>query len=233
MPQRFIRYFVQQINKFETLPHTTMKINYTSKIGSVVLATLLTGLMNSCASHKTSAVTPINLPKSQIALAAPKSLEGAWIKLRSHDPSSGTHIDWWYIKNGEAHHYWDSPDSAGGAMVNGHPVSPTSLGRPQYSSVKILPSCEDSLGRHYVLASYTYVPTGATAKLSIKNDDRHETTLCRSASMEKGYAELSNEPALITFKSADQGVYEGTIKGVLGAWGMGVQHVDSITIFTR
>ena len=206
-----------------------MQINHTIKIGSVVLAMLLTGLMNSCASHKTGVITPINLPKVQHTLAAPKSLEGAWIKLRSHGASFGTHTDWWYIKNGEAHHYWDDPGSAGEKMENGHPVSPASLDSPE----RLLRGHKDSLGRYYVLASYTYVPTGATAKLSIKNDDRHETTLCRSASMEKGYAELSNEPALITFKSADQGAYEGTIKGVLGAWGMGVQHVDSITIFTR
>ena len=210
-----------------------MQINHTIKIGSVVLAMLLTGLMNSCASHKTGVITPINLPKVQHTLAAPKSLEGAWIKLRSHGASFGTHTDWWYIKNGEAHHYWDDPVSAGEKMENGHPVSPASLDSPE----RLLRGHKDSLGRYYVLASYTYVPTEATAKLYIKNFDRHDTTLCRSVPIEDDFVHsIPQEPAVITFKSENQGVYEGSLEGCLApsgcpaAW---VRYVDSITIFTK
>ncbi len=213
-----------------------MKINHTIKIGSVALATLLTTLMNSCASHETSAVTPINLPKVQHTLAAPESLEGAWIRLRSHSSSLGPHVDWWYVKNGKAHHYWDIPDSAGKAVANGHPVSPASLGTPQYFPTKLLPSCEDSLGRHYVLASYTYVPAEATAKLYIENNDRHGTTLCRSVPIKDDYVySIPREPAVITFKSENQGVYEGSLEGCLAPEGPAswVRYVDSITIFTK
>lgn len=204
-----------------------MQINHTIKIGGVALATLLTGLMNSCASHKTGVITPINLPKSQIALAAPKSLEGAWIRLRSHGASLGTSTDWWYIKNGKAYYYGDETVAA-----NGHPVSPTSMGTPEYGSMRI-PHCEDNLGRSYRLTSHTYVPTGATAKLYIQNNDRRETTLCRSASKDDTFYKLSNEPALITVKSVNQGVYEGTIEGVFGNWLVGTCQADSITIFTK
>ena len=205
-----------------------MKINHTIKIGSVALATLLTTLMNSCASHETGAVTPVNLPKVQHTLAAPKSLEGAWIRLRSHRSSSSEpEVDWWYIKNGEAYYYGDETVAA-----NGHPVSPTSMGTPEYGSMRI-PHCEDNLGRSYQLTSHTYVPSGATAKLYIQNNDRRETTLCRSASKNDTFYELSNEPALITFKSENQGVYEGTIEGVFGNWLVGTWQADSITIFTK
>ena len=58
-------------------------MNHTVSIGSVALATLLTGLMSSCASHKTSAVTPINLPKIQGVAAAPASLNGKTLILTS------------------------------------------------------------------------------------------------------------------------------------------------------
>lgn len=213
-----------------------MQINHTIKIGSVVLATLLTGLMNSCASHKTGVITPINLPKVQHTLAAPKSLEGAWIRVRSHSSSSPeSYVDWWYIKNGEAHHYWDSPGSAGEKMENGHPVSPTSLGTPQHGSMSI-PHCEDNLGRSCLLTYHTYVPTGATAKLYIKNVDRHGTTLCRSVSIKDDYVySIPQEPAVITFKSENQGVYEGSLEGCLAPEGPAdwVRYVDSITIFTK
>ena len=209
-----------------------MQINHTIKIGGVALATLLTGLMNSCASHKTGVITPINLPKSQIALAAPKSLEGAWIRLRSHRSSSSEpEVDWWYIKNGKAYYYGDETVAA-----NGHPVSPTSLGTPQHGSMSI-PHCEDNLGRSCLLTYHTYVPTGATAKLYIKNVDRHGTTLCRSVSIKDDYVySIPQEPAVITFKSENQGVYEGSLEGCLApsgcpaAW---VRYVDSITIFTK
>lgn len=60
-----------------------MKMNHTVRIGNVALATLLTGLMSSCASHKTSAVTPINLPKIQGVAAAPASLNGKTLILTS------------------------------------------------------------------------------------------------------------------------------------------------------
>lgn len=83
MPQRFIKYFVQQINKSETLPHTTMKINHTVKIGSVALATLLGIFVNSCAPHGTGAVAPVNLSKSQGSAVAPKSLDGRTLTLTS------------------------------------------------------------------------------------------------------------------------------------------------------
>ena len=207
-----------------------MKINYTIKIGSVALATLLTGLVNSCASHETSAVTPVNLPKVQHTLAAPKSLEGAWIRLRSHSEDR-TITDWWYIKNGKAYYYGDET-----VAENGHPVSPTSLGTPQYFPGAPFPHYEDNLGRSYQLTSHTYVPSGATAKLYIENlSDRFGTTLCRSISKNDvcDY-KLSNEPAVITFKSENQGVYEGTIKGVIGNWHDGMLvRADSITIFTK
>lgn len=205
-----------------------MQINHTIKIGSVVLAMLLTGLMNSCASHKTGVITPINLPKVQHTLTAPKSLEGAWIRLRSHR-TPGYYMDWWwYIKNGKAYRYCDTPAFIlGDAMTNGHPVSPTSFNASED---------EDNLGRSYILSSYTYVPTGATAKLYIEESDRYGTTLCRSISKNDvcDY-KLSNEPAVITFKSENQGVYEGTIKGVIGDWhnGIAAPYIDSITIFTR
>lgn len=231
MPQRFIKYFVQQINKSETLPYTTMKINYTIKIGSVALATLLTALMNSCASHETGVVTPVNLPKVQHTLAAPKSLEGAWIRLRVHGSSSPeSYVVWWYMKNGEAYYYGDET-----VAENGHPVSPTSMGTPEYGSMRI-PHCEDNLGRSYLLTYHTYVPSGATAKLYIENNDRHGTTLCRSVPIEDDYVySIPKEPAVITFKSENQGVYEGSLKGCLAPEGPAswVRYVDSITIFTK
>ena len=84
---------------------------------------------------------------------------------------------------------------------------------------------------------YTYTPTGATAKLRITNGDRHDTTLCRSVSIRDNFIDsVSQEPALITFKSNAQGVYEGTVKGVFApecALAEYVQHADSITIFTK
>ena len=209
-----------------------MKINYTIKIGSVVLATLLTGLMNSCASHEIGVVTPINLPKVQHTLAAPKSLEGAWIGLTSYDREN-RQTNWWYIKNGKAYYYGIVVVTADGGSFsygdvsetadNGHPVSPTSID-----------ASGDNLGRGCSLSFYTYVPTGATAKLYIRNNDRHETTLCRSASKDSaGVYDFSNEPALITVKSANQGVYKGTIKGIIGNWCTRMERADSITIFTK
>ena len=200
-----------------------MKINYTIKIGSVALATLLTALVNSCASHETGVVTPINLPKVQHTLAAPKSLEGAWIRLRSHSEDR-TITNWWYIKNGKAYQYADSPASAGKEMVNGHPVSPTSIDTSWD---------EDNLGRRCYLCSYTYVPTGATAKLYINYRD--ETFLCRSVSENYRHEYVfHNEPALITVKSVNQGVYEGAVEGVIGnCYACWANHADSITIFTK
>ena len=215
-----------------------MKINYTIKIGSVVLATLLTGLVSSCASRETGVVTPINLPKVQHTLAAPESLEGAWIRLRAHLSEGGTITNWWYIKNGKAYQYMDSPTSAGREMVNGHPVSPTSFDGPE--------EYQDNLGRWHGFASYTYVPTGTTAKLCIKNFGRPETILCRSVSIKLirtntfSYPivdSVSKEPAVITFKSENQGVYEGSLEGCLspsdGVSAESVQYADSITIFTK
>ena len=60
-----------------------MKINHTIKIGSVVLATLPVIFVNSCASHETGVVTPINLPKIQGVAAAPASLNGKTLILTS------------------------------------------------------------------------------------------------------------------------------------------------------
>lgn len=206
-----------------------MKMNHTVRIGNVALATLLTGLMSSCASHKTSAVTPINLPKAQVTLTAPKSVEGAWIKLRLHD-AQGSQTGWWYIKNGKAYLYGNEETTE-----NGHPVSPTRIDLLQYGRTPI--ACQDNLGRSCIMGIYTYTPTGATAKLRIANGDRHDTTLCRSVSIGDNFIDsVSQEPALITFKSNAQGVYEGTVKGVFAPECMpaeNVQYVDSITIFTK
>lgn len=94
MPQRFIRYFVQRTNKFETLPNTTMKINHITQVGSVALATLLGIFINSCAPHGTGVVTPVNLSKSQGAAVAPKSLDGKTLILTS----SSQKVTWIYFK---------------------------------------------------------------------------------------------------------------------------------------
>ena len=61
------------------LIHTTMKINYTIKIGSVALAILLTVLMNSCTPRSTVANTPANLP--QTTVEAPASVGNKAITL--------------------------------------------------------------------------------------------------------------------------------------------------------
>ena len=60
-----------------------MKINHITQVGSVALATLLTVLMNSCVSHETNVVTPINLPKIQGVAVAPTGLTGKTLKLVS------------------------------------------------------------------------------------------------------------------------------------------------------
>lgn len=67
-----------------------MKINHITQVGSVALAILLTVLMNSCVSHETNAVTPINLPKIQGVTAAPAGLAGKTLKLVSSEGKVAT-----------------------------------------------------------------------------------------------------------------------------------------------
>ncbi len=194
----------------------------------ITIGLLATGML--CTSCKSVKKVP-RVPRQTAAVAvleAPKSLEGAWIKLKSHGKLFGTHTDWWYVKGGKPHHYSSQED-----WGEGHPVTPTSLGAPRFESPR-LPIREDNLGQAYLLGELSYLPQGKVAAIKIVNYDRHDTTLCRSATIENGYPSgLSDAPAIITFTSADAGVYHGTVDGVWAAVCMGVQEIDSITIYTK
>ncbi len=218
-----------------------MKTYKTYKIGTAVLTAVLVLGIGSCAHHRKKPAVPpapdasASQPKPQATvLEAPKSLEGAWIKVKSHylkEESVGTETDWWYIKNGESHFYFSEESS------EGHPTTPADVGKPQMTPVFSIPVCEDSLGRNYNIGTISYHPRGKTATLRIENCDRKESTLCRSASIDGDFiGDFSKEPAVITFKSAGAGVYHGTIKGIFAPGGMPagwVQKLETITIYTE
>ncbi len=215
-----------------------MKTYKTYKIGTAALAAVLVLGIGSCAHHRKKPATPpapVSQPTAQATvLEAPKSLEGAWIKVKSHSKIESV-TRWWYVKNGEPYYY-------GNAACSGdHPATPASLGTPQYFPESYYPVCEDSMGRGYDLGVMSYQPRGKKATLRIVLNLRHDPTLCRSAWIKDGCIELSKAPAEITFTSAHSGVYHGTIKGVFGEdvgmpaeqFASIVEKLDSITIYTE
>ncbi len=221
-----------------------MKTYNTYKIGTAALAAVLVLGIGSCAHHRKKSaappapVAPVSQPKPQATvLEAPKSLEGAWIKVKSHWYSEpvGSQTDWWYIKNGKPHYYGVKGPS------EGHPATPVSLGTPQDIPGSMFPECKDGMGRTYALGVMSYQPRGKRATLKIVIFRRQYPTLCRSVLNKDGTLEQSEDPAEITFTSAHSGVYHGTIKGVIAAdSGYPADSVnsvamwlDSITIYTE
>ncbi len=216
-----------------------MKTYNTYKIGTAALAAVLVLGIDSCAHHRKKSAAPpapaasVSQPKPQATvLEAPKSLEGAWIKVKAHGKGEpvGSQTYWWYIKNGKSHHYWE------GDIPEGHPATPAYFKKPDYTG-RWLPICEDSLGRGYNMGTISYQPRGKTATLKIEDFDRYDPTLCRSVSIEDDFITgVSEESAEITFTSIHSGVYHGTIKGVFAratgpsGW---FWELDSITIYTE
>ncbi len=208
------------------------------KIGTAAIATALVLGTGSCTHHKVKPATlpaPVHQPIAQATvLEAPKSLEGAWIKVKSHKKGEpvGAQTDWWYIKDGESHFYLSEECS------EGHPITPAYFKEPDYTG-RVIPLYEDNLERCYNIGTISYHSRGKTATLRIENYDRRASTLCRStliSDMADSISDFSEEPAVITFESAGSGVYHGTIKGVFAPGGMPtfwVQKLDTITIYTK
>ncbi len=215
-----------------------MKTYKTYKIGTAALAAVLVLGIGSCAHHRKKPAAPpapVSQPTAQATvLEAPKSLEGAWIKVKSHHSSEpvGANTRWWYVENGKPYYYGDE------ACSGEHPATPASLGTPQYFPGAAIPLYEDSMGREYQLAEMSYHPRGKKATLKIVNFNRDQTTLCRYATVKDGWFALSKAPAAeITFTSVHAGVYHGTIKGIYSVddrpADSDYDRLDSITIYTE